>query len=407
MRVVDVAKLTFRNRAGLELAAALDRPAGTVRGYALFAHCFTCTKNFSAVRRISRGLTDRGIAVLSFDFTGLGQSEGDFALSHFSSQTSDLIDAAQFMEQELGTPPIILVGHSLGGTAALYAARELPAVRGIATIGSPADPEHVISLFTSGTEELTHSDRAEVCIGGRPFMINRAFIENLRQFPPEKWLKELRTEVLLFHSPIDTIVSIQNAERIFMALHHPKSFVSLDHADHLLAKEEDARHVAAVIEGWAAKFVSAPESEAAADNETAIESDHQVATHIGKQLYKTTIRAGKHYLISDEPPSVGGADMGPDPFEYLSAALGACTAITMRMYADRKQLALDEVIVHLDNSKIQDAETGKKVDLFVRELEIHGDLTPAQRERMKQVADLCPVHKVLVKGARIETILRQ
>ena len=244
-------KVTFPNRDGLSLAATLDLPEGETRGYALFAHCFTCTRNISAVRRISRGLLDGGIGVLSFDFTGLGESEGEFSDSGFAHQTEDLLAAADYLAQRWNAPPELLVGHSLGGTAVLYAARRLGAVKGVVTIGSPADPAHVINLFDCTLEEMEEKGVADVNIGGRPFTVKREFVEDLRAHPPEKWLPELRKNLLLFHSPLDRTVGIENAQRIFAAVKHPKSFVSLDRADHLLTQKKDAEYVARVTAAWA------------------------------------------------------------------------------------------------------------------------------------------------------------
>ena len=243
--------VTFPNRDGLSLAATLDLPEGTPRGYALFAHCFNCSRNISAVRRISRGLLDAGIGVLSFDFTGLGESEGEFGDSNFAHQTDDLLAAAGYMERTRGTPPELLVGHSLGGTAVLYAARKLPKARGVVTIGSPADPAHVFNLFDCTLEEMEESGVADVNIGGRPFSVKREFVEDLRAHPPESWLPELRKNLLLFHSPLDRTVGIENAQRIFAAVKHPKSFVSLDRSDHLLTQKKDAQFVAKVTSAWA------------------------------------------------------------------------------------------------------------------------------------------------------------
>ena len=247
--------VAFRNNDGSRLSAVMELPDGDPKGFALFAHCFTCTKNLSAVRRISQGLTEEGIGVLSFDFTGLGESEGEFATAGFAHQTEDLIAAAGFLEQHVGKGPQLLVGHSLGGTATLYAARRLPSVLGVATIGSPADPAHVTKLFECDVEEIERRGEADVSMGGRALTISKCFVDDLKAHPPEEWLPELRTRLLLFHSPVDTIVDISNAQRIFMSVKHPKSFVSLDQADHLLSRPRDARFVAGVLAAWAASFL--------------------------------------------------------------------------------------------------------------------------------------------------------
>lgn len=249
-------KVEFRNKDGNTLSAVIEQPQGDPKGFALFAHCFTCTKNLSAVRRLSQGLTDQGIGVLSFDFTGLGESEGEFATSGFAHQTDDLVSAAGFLKKHIGKGPELLIGHSLGGTATLYAARRIPSVLGVSTIGSPADPAHVTKLFECDVEEIEQRGEADVSIGGRPFTISKSFVDDLKAHPPEEWLPELRTQLLLFHSPVDKVVDISNAQRIFMAVKHPKSFLSLDQADHLLSRAKDARFVSGVLAAWADSFLS-------------------------------------------------------------------------------------------------------------------------------------------------------
>lgn len=248
-------KIQFFNAEGSTLSAVLEHPERAARGYGVFAHCFTCTKNLSAVRRISRGLVDQGIGVLSFDFTGLGDSEGEFSTSGFAHQTGDLVAAAEFLAGHIGNGPELLVGHSLGGTATLYAAQMIPTVKGVATIGSPADPAHVTRLFECEMDEIERTGAAPVNIGGRSFTIRKEFLDDLRSHPPEEWLPQLKARLLLFHSPVDRIVDIGNAQRIFMAVKHPKSFVSLDRADHLLSESKDAQFVAAVLAAWASSFL--------------------------------------------------------------------------------------------------------------------------------------------------------
>ena len=393
--------ISFQNDSGLTLSARLDLPAhGQPYIYALFAHCFTCTKNLSAVRHIAHELTQRNIGIFSFDFTGLGQSEGEFAKGGFSNQAGDLVSAAYYMEHTLDAAPTLMIGHSLGGTATLYAARTIDAVRGVVTIGSPMEPKHVIRLFEDDIKQVEEKGIGEVCIGGRPFTITRQFLNDLRTNPPETWLPTLGKDTLIFHAPGDTVVPIKNAERIFMAVRHPKSFVSLDKADHMLSRDEDAIFVAATIAGWASRHL--PDAGAF---DTDLKTDRHVVVRIGTQNYTTDVVAGKHAMISDEPSSAGGSDLGAGPYDYLLGSLGACTAITLRMYAERKSLPVEEVRVHLSHTKIDDPDTGKKIDLIERDLEIDGDLTEKQRTRMTQIADLCPVHRTLENTIRIETTL--
>ena len=387
-------KILFKNQNGETLAARLDTPDFMEpHNYALFAHCFTCTKNLSAVRNIARALNNEGIAVLRFDFTGLGQSEGDFANTNFSSNVQDLIDAANYLEQEFKAPSLI-IGHSLGGTAAIYAASQLPGVRAVATIGAPSSPAHVEQLIESGLDEIEKNGFANISIGGRPFTIKKQFIDDLNDKNLLEVLKSMRIPIAVFHSPQDTIVEIQNAKEIYEASHHPKSIISLDGADHLLSENRDSKYVGNVIAGWVTRYIDLPEIKP-------ITTNHQVAVSIGNDGYTSDIVAGKHQLVADEPASVGGKDFGPSPYDYLSAGLGACTTMTLRMYADRKQWDLQKVVVHINHGKdycedCEDVESGtRKIDHFIREIEIQGDLTASQIQKLLIIADKCPVHRTL------------
>jgi putative redox protein len=411
--------LEFTNRSGIELSARLELPPnGVARAYALLAHCFTCSKDLTALRRIARALTGEGVGVMSFDFTGLGSSSGDFSETGFSSQTSDLIDAAAYMKENYEAPKF-LIGHSLGGTACLYATREIDSVRGVATIGSPAAPNHVEKLVADDLERIEREGAAEVSIGGRPFKLRKEFIEDLRNHPPEEWLSDVRAELLILHSPLDKIVGIDNAERIFTSTKHPKSFVSLRGADHLLTRPEDAEYAGTLVGAWIRALMPEPTS-------AELETNRQVAARIGRDRYTVQMRAGRHTMIADEPAKVGGKDLGAGPYDYLLASLGACTVMTLRMYADRKDWPLESVTVHLSHEKVhaEDGDeavnrpgdgdgdgsgarsgSGAKIDRIERVLEMTGDLDEDQRNRLTEIADKCPVHRTLTTPTIVDTRL--
>ena len=408
-------RITFTNRDGVALAALMELPEGPPAGYALLAHCFTCSKDLSSLRRLGRTLCGFGIGVMGFDFTGLGQSEGEFAETGFSSQTSDLVDAAGWLAEHHGAPAV-LVGHSLGGTAALYAAREIESVAGVATIGSPSDPAHVEKLFGPDVDEIESSGSAQVDIGGRTFTVKKSFLDDIRSHPPDEWLGDLEADLLILHAPLDNVVGIQNAEELFKATRHPKSFVSLRSADHLLSEPEDAEYAGRIIGAWARTFMgrSAGDDETARDEPAArdLATDHQVAARIGRDRYRVDLRAGRHRMTGDEPEDHGGRDEGPNPYDYLLSALGSCTAITLRMYADRKEWPLDSVTVHLSHEKVEADETdektrGGKVDRIERRLEVSGDLSGDQRDRLVKIADMCPVHRTLTGPVRVVTTLME
>lgn len=395
--------IKFKTRDGKQLSAVLDTPdKQKPHNYVVFAHCFTCDKNLYALRNICRALTNEGFAVLRFDFTGLGESEGEFSETNFSSNVNDLVDAGAFLAGR-NQAPSILLGHSLGGAAAIFAAAEMESIKAVGVIGAPSSPVHVKNLLRRGFDEIKEKGAAEISIGGRPFMISKQFIDDLETQNMSEVLRNLRKPIIVFHSPQDKIVGIKNAEEIYKAARHPKSYISLDGANHLLTRKRDSTYVGSVIAGWVQRYVEIKE-------EPNIETDHQVAVSLGNTGYTTEIVAGKHLLISDEPESVGGNNDGPAPHDFLLAGLGACTAMTLRMYADRKEWDLQKVVVHLNHRKdFKEGESAEddspKISYITRVIDLHGDLDDEQRNRMLEIANRCPVHRTITESPVVQSML--
>jgi len=396
-------KFEFQNDAGNTLAGTLEEPTGPRRGVAVFAHCFTCNKNVHAASRVSKGLRDQGFAVLRFDFTGLGQSEGDFANTNFSTNLNDLKSAITALNDH-GLTVDLLVGHSLGGAAVLAIANQFDDVKLVATIGAPSDPAHVLHLFDEAAiSKIEQDGQAEVTLGGRPFSVRKEFIEDVNGASLSEKISANRKPLLICHSPTDSIVNVDHARKIYETAKHPKSFVSLDGADHLLRDAKDAAFVSNLISTWAARYLDSAEQSTA--DSLAPESGVLVAERGGSLTQD--IYVGAHHLIADEPASVGGANLGGTPYDLLLAALGACTSMTLRMYANRKGLEIDEIKVQLLHSRIHanDCEACEDqkalVDRIERIITIKGDLTQAQRDRMLQIADMCPVHRTLMNQKEI------
>lgn len=399
------AKVTFTGAGGEALAARLDLPPGRPRAYALFAHCFTCNKDVFAAARIAGGLAERGFAVLRFDFTGLGASEGEFANTNFSSNIEDLVRAADFLRERYAAPQL-LIGHSLGGAAVLAAAARVPEARAVATIAAPADPAHVAAHFTAARAEIEAAGEAEVQLVGRPFRIKKQFLEDIATHRLEAAVGGLRKALMVFHAPRDATVGIDNASRIFLAARHPKSFVSLDDADHLLSRRADAVYVAEVLAAWAGRYLGEAAAEAAAGQ---VPAGEVVVEETGEGKFTQRIAVGRHILDADEPESAGGLDLGPSPYDFLLAALGACTSMTLRLYAERKGLALERTRVTLSHERIhaEDCATCEtkegKIDRIRRTIEMTGALSGDQRRRLLEIADKCPVHRTLHSEIVVET----
>ena len=399
--------VTFPNTRGETLAGILNLPASTPLAYALFAHCFTCSKDIKAAANIARALNDEGIAVLRFDFTGLGDSEGAFADTNFSSNVADLLAAVDYLEKQ-HEAPTLLVGHSLGGTAILQAAPQVPSAVAVATIGSPFDPAHVLNLFGDAEDALQERGEAEVNLGGRPFVMKRQFVEDLGEQSLQETVGALRKALLVMHAPLDNIVKIDNASELFRAAKHPKSFISLDNADHLLSRATDSRYVGHVLAAWASRYLPAAEVD-----EPLSASDGAVVARTLSSGFRTDIRSGRHALVADEPRSVGGSDLGPSPYDFLAAALAACTSMTLQMYARHKKLPLESATVSVVHDKVhaedcEDCESGAgKIDEFRRSIALVGELTDEQRARMLEIADRCPVHRTLHGEIKVRSALAE
>lgn len=401
-------KASFLNHRNEQLAARLDLPEDEPPiAYALFAHCFTCTKNIKAAVNIAAALNREKIAVLRFDFTGLGQSEGAFADTNFTTNVADLIDAAKFMAREHQAPQII-IGHSLGGAAVLQAAGAIPSIRAVVTIAAPHDPGHVARHFTAVREQLETKGVAEVELAGRNFSIKQQFLEDLEMQQLDTHIKALKTALLVMHSPRDTTVAIDNAARIYRSAKHPKSFISLDDADHLLLKEEDSRYAGMMIAAWSRRYLNAAGERAPAG----VVVDNRVTTSTDHDGFFTELFANGHAMIADEPTEYGGTDRGPSPYEYLLAALGACTSMTLQMYARHKKIPLDKAVVRLSHQKIHAKDcthceaTDGKIDRMEREIELIGTLDDRQRQRLLEIAERCPVHKTLHSEVDIISTLK-
>ena len=397
-------KITFDNDSGHELSAFLELPADTrPYAYAIFAHVFTGNKSLTATRHIARGLTQNGIAVLRFDFTGLGESEGDFADTNFSSNVKDLLAAANFLEENYEAPSI-LIGHSLGGAAVIFASSQLDSIKAVATVGAPSDPEHVTHLLRDKVDDIIKLGKAKVNIGGRTFMIKKQFLEDLQNKNMFEILKQLKKPIMVLHSPQDNVVEIDNAAQIYHAAFHPKSFVSLDGADHMLTNKGDATYAGDMIANWVMRYIEVPKK-------PVLKTDSSVVAKLGDVGFAAEIRAGEHGLIADEGEDVGGEDFGPSPYQYLSVALASCTVMTLQMYARRKKWPLENVLVHIDYDKryVEDCKNcpdeTNRIDVFRRKIVLEGDLDEAQTQRLMEIADKCPVHRTLHSAIEIESVL--
>ncbi|MBM2322708.1 MULTISPECIES: alpha/beta fold hydrolase [Marivita] len=397
-------RITFPGHSGDTLSARLDLPDGPHLATALFAHCFTCSKDIPAARRIAARLASMGIAVLRFDFTGLGHSKGEFANTTFTSNVGDLHAAAAYLAGR-GMAPTLMIGHSLGGAAALRAAGDMAGIKAVVTIGAPYDPEHVTHNFSDALEDISTVGRATVDLGGRPFTIGKGFVEDVKAQMLGPVIKELKAALLVMHAPRDSVVGIENATNIFAAARHPKSFVTLDDADHLITQARDAEYAADVIAAWAGRYLHlTPPAPPIGAPEGIVRVSEADPTG-----FLQDVQAGPHHLLADEPLAYGGTNRGLSPYGLLAAGLGACTSMTLRMYARRKGWPLKTVSVDVSHDKVhaQDAltPTNANIDLFRRRITVTGDLSSDQRQKLLEIADKCPVHKTLEASSRVETEL--
>jgi uncharacterized OsmC-like protein/pimeloyl-ACP methyl ester carboxylesterase len=402
-------RFDFPNPQGQTLAALLDRPEGPIRAVALFAHCFTCGKDNKAARLIAQGLKLRGIAVLRFDFTGLGASEGEFANTTFSSNVDDLVAAADHLRANVGAPAI-LIGHSLGGAAVLAASHRIPDARAVVTIAAPFDPAHVAGLFGGRTAEILSQGEIEVSLAGRPFRIRRALLDDIAEQNLASRIASLQKALLVFHSPTDDTVGIDNASKIFLAAKHPKSFISLSGADHLLRMSSDAVYVAHVIAAWAERYLDLVGEAADSQLNDAGEPGFVLVRETRHGGLQNEVIASAHRFLADEPVKAGGLDSGPGPYDLLLAALGACTSMTVRLYADRKQWPLKRILVRLKHGRIYakdcaECETKEGlIDHIDRTITFEGELDAEQRQRLMEIADKCPVHRTLTSEVDIKSV---
>ncbi len=396
----------FAGAGGAQLVGRLERPDGALRAYALFAHCFTCGKDSSASVRVSRALAERGIATLRFDFAGIGASGGSFAETTFTSNVDDLVAAADALRVRFQAPAL-LIGHSLGGAAVIAAASRIPEARAVVTIGAPADAAHVAHHFSEAVAAIQAHGAADVTLGGRSLTIGRAFVDDIAMQPQRDRIAALRRALLVLHAPQDAVVGVDNASAIFLAARHPKSFISLDDADHFLSRPSDAAYAAGVIAGWAERYLPAP-----AEASALAAGDGWVSVgETGDGQFRNEVQVGRHRFLAGEPVALGGDDAGPTPYDLLAASLGACKSITVRMYADQKGWPLARVGARVRHNKIHaadcaDCETSAgKIDEFRVEMSFEGALSPEQRARLMEIADKCPVHRTLHAEVKVRSSL--
>jgi putative redox protein len=402
-----IQKVDFKNQVGLTLSGHIHMPVGAIRAYAIYAPCFTCTQNVHAARRICQGLAERGIAALRLDFSGIGDSEGNFSDTNFTGNINDLLAAARFLEKKYQTPEL-MIGHSLGGTAAVVASSKLSSIKAVCTINSPCHPGHVAQHFTGLEETILWAGEADVDIGGQQYKIQKHFLDDLKSYDMEDVFQAFNAAILIFHAPHDDIVNIKNANYLFNLARHPKSFISLDTADHLIRDRRDADYIAATISAWSSRYIKFDAQEKSVGEEGKV-----IVSETDEGKFTQRVYIGDHILRADEPRGVeGGLGLGPSPYDFLLAGLGACTSMTLRLYAEHKGYPLEHTTVLLSHNKIHaqdcaNCETQEgKVDVIERTIQLEGNLSQAQKESLLLIADKCPVHRTLTSEVVINTKLK-
>lgn len=396
-------RIKFRNKEGKTLKGILHLSNKRLSPFAVFAHCFTCSKNLKSVSSICKELVRNGISVLRFDFTGLGESEGDFAETNFSTNVDDIVSATRYLENNYSQVKL-LIGHSLGGAAVLQSAHRVPSCRAVVTIGAPADPSHVLKHIESRRSEVESEGEAVVKISGRNFKIKKHFLDDLEKSSMKDKISNLRKALLVMHAPGDNIVGIDNASNIFLPAKHPKSFVTLDTADHLISDRSDAVYTGCVISSWAKRYIF--------DTQDMDHENGKLVAVNDRHSFATYIYTGDYLMVSDEPDTSGGEDLGPDPYMYLLSSLGSCTAMTLRMYAERKGIPLEFIRVFLAHKKIHASDCAEceteegRVDYIEKEIELNGELSDEQRSRLMEIAEKCPVNRSLKSEVFIKSTLR-
>lgn len=404
-------RITFTNPSGQMLSARLDLPEGGCRFYALYVHCFTCSKDLLPASRICRFLAAQGIGVLRFDMTGLGASEGDFAETNFETNIGDILSAVEAMTRA-SKEPSLLIGHSLGGTAAIVASGHIPSLKAVVSINAPSHPRHVKKRFLDQEDKIVKEGSAEVMVEGRPFVIKKHFLEALEETDMQTILQNLTVPLLVMQAPDDSIVHQQNGFDLFAAAKNPKSFCALPGADHLLTDLKSSEYVASMIKAWSAPYIAETHGTLSS---SPIES--VVVAENKKGKFTQDVTWGEHIFRADEPVEIaGGLGTGPSPYDFLTAALGACTSMTLRMYADLKKIPVEHISVRVQHHK-EDRPEEKEIlttlplkkpdqmDVFSREISIEGPVTAEQKASLLTIAEKCPVHKTLSRRSEIVTKL--
>lgn len=382
------------------LSGRLEVPASTPRGWAIFAHCLTCGKESHAAVRISRALAAAGIGVLRFDFAGVGQSEAREGGLGIASSVADLSAAIAAMT-DAGMAPALLVGHSFGAAAVLAAAADAPTVEAVVAIAAPLGADRILRAIGAGNAAPDDTGGVQsVRISGRDFLLSATFADELDACPPLSSAAKLGRPLLLLHSPADAVAGFEDALAFYAAAAQPKSLVALDGADHLLTRQQDGDFAANIISAWAQRYLPILRADLVRPEQAL----GVVAAETGHGLYQLAMQSGAHRFLADEPLEVGGLDTGLSPYDFVSAGLAACTTMTMRLYAQRKNFPLERARTAVEHSK-QPGDPAR--DLFTRTIWLEGGLDAEQRAKLLAIANRCPVDLTLVRGSDVETMLAE